>query len=175
MTISWKHPDPSTLSAYQKSYIDYVPGGDLVRILEQNMEASIQLAKNIPKEKLSYRYAEGKWSIPEIFVHISDCERIFSYRILRISRGDKTPLAGFEQDEYAKEANVNERNFEDILEEFIAVRRATISLLKSFNNNLIERTGIANNTEISVLKIAYMLAGHEMHHIKVMKEKYLSA
>ena len=107
-------------------------------------------------------------------VHISDSERIFAYRILCISRGDKTPLPGFEENDYANASNADKRNFTDILEEFQSVRHATVTLLKSFTNETLSNRGISNKTDISVHQLVYMLTGHEMHHQKVLKEKYLN-
>ncbi len=174
MQLNWTKPHASELSTYQKKYIDLVPEGDLNQILENNFQTTLKLVANLSKEKLNYRYAEGKWCIPELLIHIMDCERIFSYRILCIARGDKTPLPGFDENNYAKNSNANERNFTEILEEFQSVRNSTLTLLKSLNNKTALQKGICNNTEISVQQIAYMLAGHELHHQTVLKEKYLS-
>src|ERR1041384_1874877 len=115
---TWTKPDPSSLTSYQRGYVDLVPGGDLIALLEKNGKATSRLAASLAPEKLKYRYAEGKWSIPQILVHVTDTERIFSYRILCIARGDKTPLPGFEQDDYAHSSGADERNFSDIIEEF---------------------------------------------------------
>lgn len=173
MKINWTKPDSGDLSSYQRSYIDLVPEGELMRILENNASITAQLLSSLPPEKLKYRYAEGKWSIPQILVHMIDVERIFSYRILCIARGDKTPLPGFEENDYAKASNADERKFSDILEEYLNVRKATLCLLKSLDNSNLINKGIANNNPVSVLTICFMMAGHEMHHIHVIKEKYI--
>lgn len=173
MKINWTKPNPSTLTAYQKAYVDLVREGDLIHILDGNSKRVFQLLFSLTSDKLKYRYAEGKWSIPQILVHMIDTERIFSYRILCIARGDKTPLPGYEENDYAKACNADERNFNDILEEYIIVRKSTLSLLKSLNESYLLNQGITNNTPVSVLTLCYMLAGHEIHHVSVIKEKYI--
>jgi uncharacterized damage-inducible protein DinB len=172
MKVTWKKPTTEELSPYQRSYIDQVPGDDVISILSTSRDANSIFFNNIPKEKLSYRYAEGKWSIPQILVHIIDTERIFAYRILCISRGDKTPFPGYEENEYAAASNADEREFSDIIEEYINVRTATLSLLKSLDEKMLLQKGTANNMPATPLLFTYMLAGHELHHIKVITEKY---
>jgi uncharacterized damage-inducible protein DinB len=172
--LNWTKPDPSEMTSYQRAYADLVPEGDLSLLLENNAKSTSQLMSSLSSEKLKYRYAAGKWSIPQILVHIIDTERIFSYRILRIARGDKTPLPGYEQDDYAKESGADERDFKDIVEEFLNVRRSTVSLLKSLYSKQLLYTGTSNNNPVSVRTLCYMLAGHEIHHIKVVKEKYIN-
>lgn len=173
MNVNWTKPEPIELSSYQRVYADLVPVGDLPLLLENNGASTSKLITSLSSEKLKYRYAEGKWSIPQIVAHIIDTERIFTYRILCMARGDKTPLPGFEENDYAKESFADERNFSDIVEEYSHVRKATISLLKSLNAKQIFNTGIANNNPVSVRTMCYMIAGHEIHHLNVIKEKYL--
>lgn len=173
MNANWNKPDNSTLSDYQINYIKNVPDGNLIQILTTNLEEYVTFFNSLSVEKINFRYAEGKWTIAELLVHIIDTERIFNYRMLCIARGDKSPLPGFDENKYAQAANVSERNFKDILEEYIWVRKATLKLLESFNNTTLNEIGTANNTSVSVKTIAYMLAGHEMHHIKIIKERYL--
>lgn len=173
MKTTWTKPDPSEMTSYQRSYADLVPEGDLLSVLEKNSKEVVQLLSPLSPEKLKYRYAEGKWSIPQLLVHVMDAERIFSYRILCIARGDKTPLPGFEEDDYARNSNADERAFSEVLEEYINVRKATISLLKSLNDSLLSNTGISNTKKVSVRTLCYILAGHEIHHVNVLKEKYL--
>lgn len=171
--LTWKKPDPAELTSYQRAYADLVPEGDLAIILEGNLKSSVQLLSSLSAEKLKYRYAEGKWSIPQILVHVIDTERIFSYRILCIARGDRTPLPGYEENDYAKASNADERAFKDILEEYVNVRKATLSLFNSLSTKMLSNRGISNNKETSVCTLCYMLAGHEIHHMNVIKEKYL--
>ena len=174
MKTNWTKPDASSLSAYQRGYIDLVPSGDLTEILEKNLQNALSLVSSLGSEKLSFRYAPGKWSIPQILVHMIDTERIFSYRVLRISRGDQTPLPGYEENDYAAASRADERDFKDILEEYSSVRKATLSLFKSLSAEDLLRKGISNGKEISAGALCYMLTGHEIHHCKVIKDKYLS-
>jgi uncharacterized damage-inducible protein DinB len=127
----------------------------------------------LPEEKLTYRYVEKKWTIKEILVHIMDDERIFAYRALRIARNDKTPLPGFEQEDYVPYSRANERSLASIFKEFKTIRNATLSLFRSLKKDDFLRTGIANNHPVSVRALAYHIAGHELHHINVIKERYL--
>jgi uncharacterized damage-inducible protein DinB len=172
--IQFPKPLPSELNSYQKSYVAMVAGEDLIAQLEKNRESTVSLLRNLPKERISYRYAPGKWSIPEIIVHIIDSERIFSYRMLCFSRGEKASLPGYEENDYAAESEASARPIESIIEEYTHVRNATISLLKSFSEKQFLRKGRANNNDSSVQIMAYMLAGHEIHHMNVIKEKYIN-
>ncbi len=173
MATNWTKPDTQTLTPYKKSYIDRVPEGDLSSIMEKNMQETALFLQSIPSGKLNFRYASGKWSIPQIVMHMSDTERIFSYRILCIARGDKTPLPGYEENDYARESGADARDFAGIIREFITARNSTLSLLKSLSNHSLDNTGTSNNMAVSVRELAYMLAGHELHHINVIKERYL--
>jgi uncharacterized damage-inducible protein DinB len=173
MNTKWIKPALADLAPYQRPYVELVPEGNLADILEGNAKSTGQLLASLSPEKLKFRYAEGKWSIPQMLMHIIDAERIFSYRILCIARGDKTPLPGFEENDYAKASNQDERNFKDILEEYQSMRKATICLFKSLNNEMLSRTGISNTKEVSVNALCYVVTGHEMHHLKVIKTKYL--
>jgi hypothetical protein len=173
MATTFTKPDSSQLTAYQKIYIDKVPDGELTEILENNIQYTLKMMRSLSSEELSYRYAEGKWTIPEIMLHISDSERIFAYRMLCIARGDKTPLPGFEENDYAKTSQANARSFMDILDELVSVRKATITLMKSFTHEMVLRKGTSNNMPVSVQQLAYMLTGHGLHHLAVIREKYL--
>jgi uncharacterized damage-inducible protein DinB len=133
------------------------------------------LLGSVSEKGADFRYAEGKWSVKEVLVHISDTERILAYRMLRIARGDQTPLAGFEQDDYVKTGNCSARPLAELLEEFTAVRRASIVLLRSFDATAWLRRGVANEKEVSVRALAFILAGHERHHRQVLQERYFPA
>jgi uncharacterized damage-inducible protein DinB len=159
---------------YTIMYIGLLPDDGLVlQHLEENLKATEDLILSLPVEKLAYRYAEGKWTIKEILVHIIDDERIYAYRALRFARNDKTELPGFEQDDYALHSGANARDIKDILKEFATVRRATISLFEGFNNQALTRAGVANGNIMSVRAAIYHLAGHELHHINLIRERYL--
>lgn len=173
MELRWQKPNDETLTDYKRSYIDLVPEGSLISALENSYDGMMKVLKGLQKEKVQFRYAPNKWNIAEILIHIIDTERIFAYRILRIARGDATPLPGYDQDDYVKTSNVNERAFMDVLEEYQATRNATITLLKSLNSAMLSNTGVIYGTNVTVNELAYMIAGHEIHHFKLIKEKYI--
>jgi uncharacterized damage-inducible protein DinB len=166
-------PNASEYSPSLEHYISLVPGSDLLSYFDSQTESVASIAQSLPEEKLLYRYAEGKWSIKDIMNHVIDCERIYGYRALCIARADKTELPGFEENDYAKEANADIRNIESIINEYKTVRAATIELFNSFDQNQLNRVGIANGSPRSVRAAAYITAGHELHHVNVIKERYL--
>jgi uncharacterized damage-inducible protein DinB len=126
-----------------------------------------------PESDGDLRYAPGKWSLKEVLGHINDTERIMSYRALRISRGDTTPLAGFEQDDYVRNGPFARCTLADLIEEYIAVRRATVSLFRNLDEVAWTRRGKASENEVTVRALAYIIAGHELHHRRIVEEKYL--
>jgi len=161
---------------YAVAYIKLVPEeGFLLQYLRDNVQKVKELIQPLPEEKLITPCAEGEWTIKEIMVHIIDTERIFAYRALRIARNDSTPLPGFEQDEFVNHAGANQRSIEDILEELTLVRMANSAMFHSFGDEVWERVGIASAHKLSVRAAAYIIAGHEQHHIDSIKENYLSA
>ncbi len=156
-------------------YIKLLPDdGLLIEHLKENFDKTKEFILSLPEEKLTYRYAKNKWTIKEILVHIIDDERIYAYRALCFARNDKTELPGFEQDDYATFSNANNRSIENILNEYETVRNATITLFESFDETALFREGIANNNKATVRALGYHLAGHELHHINIIKEKYLN-
>lgn len=163
----------SEYNPYYKAYIDNATNEDIVIGLEENLEAVVSFYLNIPSDKHDYAYAEGKWTVKDVLLHVIDTERIFAYRGLRIARKDKTPLAGFEQDDYVINGNTKYRTLDSLLEEYITVRQATISLYKSFNSETLEEIGEASGFPISVRALGYIATGHENHHNQVIKERYL--
>jgi uncharacterized damage-inducible protein DinB len=150
--------------------------GLVLQHLKDNFAAIKRFIYSLPEEKLYLRYAEGKWSIKEILVHIVDDERIFAYRALRYARGDKTELHGFEQDDYTFFSDANERSLESIFEEYEAVRNSTIAMFNGFPDEAFMRSGasVGNINNRTVRALAYHIAGHELRHIKVIKERYLN-
>ena len=166
-------PEPSEFPEDFKQYIALVPGNDLLGYFDTQTESVATVAGTLSEEQLLYRYAEGKWSVKDIFCHLIDCERIYNYRALCIARGDKTELPGFEENDYAKAAHADEHPISDIISEYKSVRASSIELFKSFNDEMLLRSGIANNSLRSVRAIGYSLAGHEIHHLNVIKERYL--
>jgi len=167
-------PELGEYAPYTIMYIGLLPDDGLIlKHLQENLTSSSDFLRSLSEEKLSYRYAEGKWTIKEILAHIIDDERIYSYRALRFARNDKTELPGFEQDDYALHSDANERTLEDLLQEFATVRHATISLFESFNSQALTRVGVASGNVMSVRAAAYHIAGHELRHMNVIKERYL--
>jgi len=155
-------------------YIDQVP--DHVSIHHALLLAEsevVTLVEKLPEEVGNHRYAEGKWSIKEVLLHMTDTERIFANRALRIARGDRTSLPGFEQDDYVPHSFANERSLADIMEERNAVRLSTLLLFKSFQHSVLANLGQADHKAISVRAIGYIISGHDLHHLAVVKERYL--
>ena len=167
--------NPNEFNSYYTSYIDNATGINIIEGLKQNLDAVVTFYSNVPNDKHDYAYAEGKWTIKDVLLHIIDTERIFSYRALRIARQDKTSLAGYEQDDYAITAKANSRSLASILEEYKAVRQASIALYNSFDSAALKEIGEASGFPISVRAIGYILTGHENHHNQVVKERYLNA
>jgi uncharacterized damage-inducible protein DinB len=158
---------------YYKNYIKALGVVNLFDILESSKNNLLETLKNLPEEKLVYQYEAEKWTIKEILQHIIDTERIMCYRALRFSRNDVTNLPGFDENWYVANSNSNERNFEDILIEFKHTRNATISLFKSFSEEMFPLLGSANESDMSVRALGFIIAGHQIHHINVIIEKYL--
>lgn len=168
-----KRPDSSEYAAYYEGYISKVPDGDLVGTLKKQLDDTLGLIKSIPEDRGGFRYGEGKWSIKEVIGHVIDGERIFSYRVLRFGRGDATPLASFEQDGYISTGNFDKRTLENLANEYEHVRRATISLLENMDADAWARRGTASDNEVSVRALAFIIAGHERHHMEILRTKYL--
>jgi uncharacterized damage-inducible protein DinB len=156
-----------------ETYIKLVKGNNLIEELEITLHDFIRFVQNIPMDKFEYRYAEGKWTIKEIIQHIIDAERIFSYRALRISRNDKTPLPGFDENHYVDNTEANNRSIQELLSEMSAVRHATLFLFKSLSAEQLIRMGVASNKEISTRALGYLTIGHMIHHQNVYVERYL--
>ena len=160
-------------ASFYAPYINALGEVDLIEELEIALHDFIRFVQNIPMDKFDYRYAEGKWDINEIIQHVIDTERIFAYRALRISRNDKTPLPGFEENEYIENTAANKRSIQDLLTEFSAVRHSNLFLFKSFPEEQLKRIGIASNVAVSVRAIGFIMIGHPKHHLKIFQERYL--
>jgi hypothetical protein len=166
-------PDLTTLPDFHKRYVDHVKDLDVIDALKNANEQMLQLVRSIPEERGLFKYAPEKWTIKESLCHILDTERILAYRAMRFARNDKTPLPGFEENDYAPEANANNRNLIRIADEMERLRLTTIDLFEDFTPQMLSRKGLANNLELSVLNLGYIIAGHECHHLKILKERYL--
>ena len=171
-----KHkPDANEYAAFYETYVSLVPDVDVVAALEAQRLQMTQLLAGRSERDGNFRYAPGKWSVKEIIGHLADSERIFSYRALRIARGDTTPLSGFEQDDYVREAGSGRRELRDLAEEFAVVRDATVALYRSLGEEVWKRRGSANKNEVTVRALAFITAGHELHHRNILEERYFAA
>ncbi len=168
-----KRPEKNEFASYYGNYISLVEGGDVIPVLDAQAADVRSVFSALPEEKGTYRYADGKWTIKELLSHIIDGERIFAYRVLRISRGDETPIEGFEQDDYIETANANDRLFADLIAEFDLQRRSNLLMLKGVSDEGSRRMGTASDNPISTRAIAYIMAGHVQHHLAILKERYL--
>ena len=166
--------DLNTVPEFHKRYVEYVKNYDVIEALKFSSIETMQLLKSVTEEKGEYRYAPGKWSIKELVCHLMDTERILAYRALRFARNDNTPLAGFEENDYAPEANAQNRKIKNIVDEMGRLRETTIDLFSNFTDEMLQRKGLANNLELSVLNLGYIISGHESHHRRILVERYLS-
>ena len=168
-------PQPTEYAPYYETYVSLVPSDDILAVLEQQRRDGILLLNCRSEEEGDFRYAPGKWSVKELWGHVCDAERIFAYRALRFSRGDQAALEGFEQDDYIPKAPFARRPMSDLVEEFIAVRRASVSLFRMLDDAAWDLRGVASKNEVSVRGLAYIIAGHELHHRRILEQKYLTA
>ncbi|MGX5819657.1 DinB family protein [Chitinophaga lutea] len=166
-------PLESDYAKYYHTYISKVKEDDLHTALRNETEAMWQFLDGIPAGKHDYAYAPGKWTVKQALQHMIDAERVFAYRALRIARNDKTPLPGFDENEFAANARVDHRSWSDLVEEFRHVRNASVSLFESLDTEELDRRGTASDNPITVLSIGYILVGHVLHHIGVIRERYL--
>jgi uncharacterized damage-inducible protein DinB len=173
VATSITRPAPGEYDPYYERYIALVTTDDIVATLQKQIEDTRTIFGSVSAQQADFRYAPGKWTIKELLGHLSDTERILSYRALRIARGDKTPIEGFEQDDYVPNGKFARRTLADLLEEFATIRNATIHLFRNLDAEAAERSGTANKKEITARALAYIIAGHELHHRRILKEKYL--
>lgn len=166
-------PEQNLYPGYYQKYIDKVSDGDIIEILNSNKEENIKFFSDFSDEQTKYRYAEGKWSIKEVFGHIIDLERILSDRALKMARNDKTNIPQYDHDAYVAEAKFDIQDIGDLIKQYKASRESAISLFKSFDNAAWERVGISGGKEFVVKCFPFIMAGHELHHIQILKERYL--
>jgi hypothetical protein len=172
LTTSIGRPQADEYNPYYGRYISLVGSDDIVGLLEKQAPETATLFRSA-NTQADFRYAPGKWNVKEVLGHINDTERIMAYRALRIARGDKTPIEGYEQDDYVRDGNFGQRSVDNLIEEFADVRTATVALFRNLDAENGLRRGIANKNEVSVRALAYIIAGHELHHRQVLQEKYL--
>jgi hypothetical protein len=167
-------PEPGEYAPYYERYISLVPGSDILATLDAQRRQMMLLLSGRDEGDGDFRYAPDKWSAKEVLGHVCDTERIFAYRALRIARGDRTPIEGFEQDDYVKNGPFATAPLAEIIEDYIAVRRATLTLLRNLDEAAWMQRGVANKNEVSVRALAYIIAGHELHHRRILEEKYFA-
>lgn len=158
---------------YYQTYIEKAGDVTLREGLQNNGDATIAFLEAIPEDRLEYRYEDGKWTIKEIIQHLIDTERVFTYRALCIARKDSTLFPGYDQDDYAANSEANARSIHDLMNEYKAVRLATIILFESFTKEMLTQIGVASNSSLSPRAVAFITIGHENHHCDVIRERYL--
>jgi len=166
-------PSPTTYFPYFKNYVDQVPEEDLAVAIKNQAPVLEKFLRSIPEEKAGYAYDTGKWTLREVLQHLIDAERIFNYRALCIARGEKVSLPGFDENSYADNSNANSRNWQDLVEEMLAVRRSTEFMYASFTADMLAASGLSNNKPATVLSFGFVTIGHVYHHKKIVEERYL--
>jgi hypothetical protein len=173
-TFAIGRPEATEHAPYYDRYISLIDSTDILGTLDSQRRQMLLLLTSRSEAEADFRYAPDKWSAKEVLGHVCDTERIFAYRALRIARADQTPIEGFEQDDYVRNGPFNRRPLAEIIEDYIAVRRATITLLRNLDEASWLRRGIANKNEITVRALAYITAGHELHHRRILESKYFA-
>ena len=160
---------------YFEQYLQLVSkeGKSIIEYLIDSQKNFESLLRNLPIEKHNFSYAEGKWTMKELIQHIIDTERIFSYRALCFARNDSTSLPGFDQDVFVENDNANDRDYYDLLDEMAVLRKSSVQLYKSFSDEALLRIGVASENKMSVRALGYLFSGHQIHHLNIVKERYL--
>jgi uncharacterized damage-inducible protein DinB len=167
-----ERPAPNEFAEFYGRYIDQVADGPVLETLARQLEATMKLLSGIAEARGDHRYAPGKWSIKDVVGHVTDVERVFACRALQFARGEKQPLPGMEQDDYVTEAGFAARKLADIAAELEALRRSNLAMFAGFSKEQWMRRGTASGFEFSVRSIPWILAGHELHHVGVLRERY---
>jgi len=171
-TVTVPRPEPSEYAPYYERYISKVPPGDLVKLLEDQRRETQRLLAGVSDETAMHRYAPGKWSVKEVVGHVTDTERVFCYRALRFARADDQPLEGFDEKAWVPAGRFDARSLDDLAAELDTVRRATIALFRGLDAEALARRGTANNNPVTVRALAWIIAGHERHHVAILRERY---
>jgi hypothetical protein len=165
-------PGSDEHAPYYAKYIARASDGDVIETLERSAAETRALLGGVDEVRAGFRYAPDKWTIREVAGHVADAERVFSYRALRFARGDQTALSAFDENAWVTQADANGRSIADLVDELAAVRGATVALFRSLTPQAWERRGVANNAEVSVRALAWIIAGHEAHHRGILRERY---
>ena len=168
-----QRPQPDEYAHFYETYISLVETGDILASLNAQAKETTAVLSRLPESQGDFRYEPGKWSVKQVLGHINDSERIFAYRALRISRNDPKPMEGFEQNDYVDNGGFEKRSLRGLIEEFGAIRRSTVVLLADLDPDAWHRRGVANQNEITVRSLAWIIAGHELHHRSILRAKYL--
>lgn len=171
--VTLERPPESEYAPYQAGYVASVPDGDIFEILSRQGSEFPEFLHSLGEARGDYRYAPGKWTVKEMIGHVNDTERVFAYRALRFARGDETPLASFEQDEYVPMGNFGARTLSSLADEFAHLRSATLDLYYYLDADALARRGSASGFTVSVRAMAYVIAGHVAHHERILRERYL--
>lgn len=158
---------------YVQRYLDLIPSHDWLGELNKTGEKTVEIYTNLSEEQSLFAYAEGKWTLKELLLHLSDTERVFQYRILAFARGDKNELPGFDEELYANQSFANERSLKSLLKEYQLVRKSSQILLNTLNPLVLKNIGTANGNQISVETIGKLIVGHNVHHLNIIEERYL--
>ena len=172
MPTTLSRPAADEYLAYYARYIELVPDGNLVDLLAGQQVDTLRMLRLVDDQRGLYAYAPDKWTIKEVIGHLSDAERVFAYRALRFARGDGQPVAGFDENAYTPAGRFNERHIKNLVDEFEAIRAATVHVFRYLSEDELARRGIANGNLISVRALGYVIAGHERHHAKLLRERY---
>jgi len=172
MAFTLSRPGAEEHSPYYSRYIDLVPEGNLVDLLVEQQLDTLGMLRRVDEGRGTYAYAPGKWTIKEVIGHMSDAERVFSYRALRFARGDATPLASFDENTYVPAGRFNDRRVGSLIDEFQSIRAATVHLFRYLSDEELMRSGVASGNPISVRALGYIIAGHERHHANLLRERY---
>lgn len=157
---------------FYQGYIDLIDGEDILYIMNNTNSEIVNTLNSFPQSKGNYRYAEGKWTLKEVIGHMMDVDRVFAFRALSIARGEHNLLPGFDQDEYVRKANFNDRELFDLTYEYRLLREANFLMYRGFDTSVYQNRGNANGSEVTVLAIMFMTVGHQKHHLGVLKERY---
>ena len=171
-TLAIARPATDEYHEYYHRYVRLVPDGDLLEVLQRQGEETVALLRGVGEERSTFAYGPGKWTIREVMGHVTDAERVFTYRALHFARGDSAPLPSFAEDAWVQASNAAQRTLADHVDEFIAVRAATLALFRGFTAADFERAGTASGNRVTVRALGYITAGHERHHVQLLRDRY---
>ena len=166
-------PETTEYASYYQGYVGGVPDGDILSLLQTESDRTAELLLALPADKGDYRYEDGKWSIKEVVGHVIDAERMFGYRAHCFARQDPARLPSFDQDDYAKNSNASERTLAELVDELRAVRASNVALFRGLTDTMWLKRGVGSGCEFTVRALAYIIVGHELHHRRVIEERYL--